>query len=47
MDSVFKTAGGYTGSAALEYEQGPWVDCGRTDVLTERIKMRDVVWPLL
>ena len=39
--------GGYSGYVALEYEHDPWMDCDRVDVMTESIKMRDAVRPLL
>ena len=38
---------GYSGCLALEYEHDPWMECDRVDVMTETIKMRDVVRPLL
>ena len=38
---------GYSGYLALEYEHDPWMDCDQVDVMTETIKMRDVVSPLL
>ena len=38
---------GYSGYLALEYEHDPWMECDRVDVMTETIKMRDVVSPLL
>jgi sugar phosphate isomerase/epimerase len=39
---------GYKGYVALEYEHEPgWMDMDKCDVMTETIKMRDVVQPLL
>ena len=38
---------GYSGYLTLEYEHDPWMDCDQVDVMTETIKMRDVVRPLL
>ena len=38
------SCGGYL---TLEYEHDPWMDCDRVDVMTETIRMRDVVRPLL
>ena len=38
---------GYSGYLALEYEHDPWMECDRVDVMTETIRMRDVVSPLL
>ena len=38
---------GYSGYLALEYEHDPWMDCDQVDVMTETIRMRDVVSPLL
>ncbi len=38
---------GYSGYLALEYEHDPWMECDRVDVMTETIRMRDVVRPLL
>ena len=43
---LLKSAG-YSGYLALEYEHDPWMDCDQVDVMTETIKMRDVVSPLL
>ena len=38
----------YQGCVALEYEHDPsWMDMDKCDVMTETIKMRDVVQPLL
>ncbi len=39
---------GYEGYLTLEYEHEPgWMDMDKCDVLTETIKMRDTVRPLL
>ena len=38
---------GYSGYLTLEYEHDPWMDCDQVDVMTETIRMRDVVKPLL
>ena len=38
---------GYGGYVTLEYEHDPWMDCDQVDVMTETIKMRDAVKPLL
>ena len=38
---------GYSGYLTLEYEHDPWMDCDQVDVMTETIRMRDVVRPLL
>ena len=43
---LFKRAG-YSGYLTLEYEHDPWMDCDQVDVMTETIRMRDVVRPLL
>ncbi len=43
---LLKSAG-YSGYLALEYEHDPWMECDLVDVMTETIKMRDVVRPLL
>ena len=37
----------YSGYLTLEYEHDPWMDCDQVDVMTETIRMRDVVRPLL
>jgi sugar phosphate isomerase/epimerase len=34
----------YHGFATLEYEHHPWMDCDRLDVISETIKLRDLVW---
>ena len=39
---------GYSGNLTLEYEHEPgWMDMDKCDVMTETIKMRDAVQPLL
>ena len=38
---------GYSGYLTLEYEHDPWMDCDQVDVMTETIRMRDEVKPLL
>jgi sugar phosphate isomerase/epimerase len=38
---------GYTGYYALEYEHDPWMGNDQVDVISETIKMREVVNPLL
>jgi sugar phosphate isomerase/epimerase len=38
---------GYRGYLSLEYEHDPWMDSDRVDVISETIKMRDLVRPLL
>ncbi|MDE0069887.1 MAG: sugar phosphate isomerase/epimerase [Caldilineaceae bacterium] len=40
-------ASGYGGYLTLEYEHDPWMDCDKVDVMTETIRMRDEVRPLL
>ncbi len=40
-------AAGYSGYLTLEYEHDPWMDCDKVDVMTETIRMRDEVRPLL
>ena len=37
----------YRGYLSLEYEHDPWMDSDRVDVISETIKMRDLVQPLL
>jgi sugar phosphate isomerase/epimerase len=46
MVGVLKEAG-YQGYLALEYEHDPWMGCDKIDVMTESIKMRNLVRPLL
>lgn len=43
---LLKTAG-YSGYLTLEYEHDPWMDCDKVDVMTETIRMRDAIKPLL
>ena len=38
---------GYSGYYALEYEHDTWLGNDRVDVISESIKMRDLVKPLL
>jgi hypothetical protein len=38
---------GFSGYYALEYEHDPWLGNDRVDVISESIKMRDEVKPLL
>ena len=38
---------GYRGYLSLEYEHDPWMDSDKVDVISETIKMRDLVRPLL
>ena len=39
---------GYNGYVTLEYEHEPgWMDMDKCDVMTETVKMRDLVRPLL
>ncbi len=44
--STLRTAG-YQGYLGLEYEHDSWLDMDRVDVMTETIKMRDLVLPLI
>jgi sugar phosphate isomerase/epimerase len=37
----------YKGYLALEYEHDAWLDSDRVDVMTETIKMRNTVWPMI
>lgn len=40
-------AAGYRGYLGLEYEHDSWLDLDRVDVMTETIKMRNLVLPLI